>query len=209
MTTPAEFAESLRRRGVVDDRVAAAFAAVDRAAFMPPELRATAYLDAARPIAGGQTISQPSLVAAMTAALELTGGETVLEIGAGSGYQAAILARLCDRVVSVERLPELAAAAERALRDQGIGNVTVRVGDGTLGSPADAPYDAAIVTAAAPDVPPALLDQLAVGGRLVIPVGPRTEQDLLRLRKTADGVARERLLGCRFVPLIGERGWDA
>ena len=207
MTDAAEFAETLRRRGIGDDRTRAAVAAVERAAFLPPESRATAYLDAARPIAAGQTISQPSLVALMTAALELTGGETVLEIGTGSGYQAAILAELCDRVVTVERLPELAEPAKRALAGLGYANIEFRTGDGTLGSPADGPFDAVIVTAAAPDVPPALIEQLAEGGRLVIPVGDRFSQDLLRLRKTGGTSERETLCGCRFVPLIGERGW--
>ena len=208
VTTAPEFAESLRRRGIADDRTLAAVAAVDRAAFMPPELRETAWLDAARPIAGGQTISQPSLVAAMTAALELTGNETVLEIGTGSGYQTAILAKLCDRVVTVERLPELAEPARDVLIELGIENVKFRTGDGTLGAPGDGPFDAIIVTAAAPEVPPALLEQLADGGRMVIPVGPRFSQELLRVRKTAGRVERETLLGCRFVPLIGEQGWE-
>ena len=145
----------------------------------------------------------------MTAALELTGGETVLEIGTGSGYQTALLARLCERVVTVERLPELAEPAQRVLGELGIENVTFRTGDGTLGAPGDGPFDAIIVTAGAPEVPPALLEQLADGGRLVIPVGPRFSQELLRVRKTADGTGREALLGCRFVPLIGEQGWAA
>ncbi|MFH5802513.1 protein-L-isoaspartate(D-aspartate) O-methyltransferase [Alienimonas sp. DA493] len=204
----AAFAETLRGRGITDERVIAAVAAVDRARLMPPEQRSTAWVDAARPIGEGQTISQPSLVAMMTEALELTGDETVLEIGTGSGYQAAILAHLCQRVVTVERLAELAEPARKALGELGIDNVTFRTGDGTLGAPEDGPYDAIVVTAAAPDVPPALVEQLAEGGRLVIPVGDRFTQDLLRVRKTAEGTDRTVLCGCRFVPLIGQQGWD-
>ena len=207
MSDAERFADSLRGRGITDERVIAAFAAVDRARLMPAEQRATAWVDAAHPIGAGQTISQPSLVAAMTEALELTGDETVLEIGTGSGYQTAILARLCARVVTVERLPELADPARETLAELGFDNVSFRTGDGTLGAPEDGPYDGILVTAAAPRVPPALLGQLAGGGRLVIPVGGRFSQELLRLRRTADGAERESLLACRFVPLIGEQGW--
>ncbi|NNJ26131.1 protein-L-isoaspartate(D-aspartate) O-methyltransferase [Alienimonas chondri] len=205
----AAFAESLRGRGIADERVIAAVAAVDRARFMPPGQRSAAWIDAARPIGSGQTISQPSLVARMTGALELTGDETVLEIGTGSGYQAAILARLCARVVTVERLPELADPARETLGELGVENVTFRTGDGTLGAPEEAPFDAIVVTAAAPDVPPALRDQLADGGRLVIPVGDRFTQELIRVRKTGKEFDRETLCGCRFVPLIGEQGWSS
>ena len=208
----AALVDSLRRQGVASDRTLAAVAAVDRARFLPASQRPTAWHDAARPIAGGQTISQPTIVALMTDALELTGGETVLEIGTGSGYQAAILSRLCRRVVTVERLPELARPARELLGELGCDNVEFRTGDGTLGSADDGPFDAIVVTAAAPDVPPALLDQLAAGGRLVLPVGGGDSQNLVRVRKASGGVGREVrevLCGCRFVPLIGERGWPA
>ena len=206
-TNADELVASLRRRGAASDRVLAAVAAVDRSRFLPPGQRSAAWLDAARPIAGGQTISQPTIVAMMTDALDLTGGETVLEVGTGSGYQAAILSRLCRRVVTVERLPELADPARKLLGELGCDNVEFRAGDGTLGAPGDGPFDGIVVTAAAPGVPPALLDQLADGGRLVIPVGDRFSQDLLRVRKTAGGEEREVLCGCRFVPLVGEQGW--
>ena len=203
----AAFADSLRGRGITDDRVIAAVAGTDRARFMPPAERPFAWVDAARPIGSGQTISQPSLVALMTQALQLRGGETVLEIGTGSGYQTALLARLCERVVTVERLPELAEPARRTLGELGLDNVAFRTGDGTLGAPDDGPFDAIVVTAAAPDVPPALAGQLADGGRLVIPVGGRSAQSLLLIRRSGGRLDRESLCGCRFVPLIGAQGW--
>ena len=202
-----ELIADLRRRGVAGERVLSALAAVDRARFVPSELRSRAWRDLALPIGAGQTISQPTIVALMTEALALTGDETVLEIGTGSGYQAAVLSQLCRRVVTVERLPELAEPARRVLGELGITNVAYRAGDGTLGAPGDGPFAGIVVTAAAPDVPPALLDQLAEGGRLAIPVGGRFSQELVRVTRTAGGTERDVLCGCRFVPLIGEQGW--
>lgn len=199
--------EDLRRR-VRDERVLQAMAEVDRRAFVPDYLADQAYDDAPLPIGAGQSISQPLMVALMTEALALQGTERVLEVGTGSGYQAAILARLAAHVVTVERIPALAARARARLRALGIGNVEVHVAGDQLGWPAGAPYDAIIVTAAAPQVPQALLDQLVLGGRLVIPTGPLDHQDLLVVTKQADGtIRRQSLGGCRFVPLIGEQAF--
>lgn len=199
--------DRLRDR-VFDQRVLQAMAAVDRRDFVPAELAAEAYDDTPLTIGTGQTISQPLMVALMTEALQLTGAERVLELGAGSGYQAAILARLAAHVVTVERIPELTERAAAVLQALGIPNVEVHQAGDALGWPAGAPYDAIIVTAAAPQVPQALLDQLAPGGRIVIPTGTRTEQDLLRVTKLPNGIIRrESLGGCRFVPLIGEGAW--
>jgi protein-L-isoaspartate(D-aspartate) O-methyltransferase len=166
-----------------------------------------AYEDMPLAIGHEQTISQPLMVAMMTAALQLSGHERVLEIGTGSGYQAAILSRLALVVFSIERIPELAAQARATLAKTGIMNVHVLVGDGSLGLPEHGPYDAIVVTAASPKVPPALVDQLTLSGRLIIPVGDRHEQTLMRLTMTDDGPHLERLGGCRFVPLIGQQGW--
>jgi protein-L-isoaspartate(D-aspartate) O-methyltransferase len=197
--------------GVRDARVLAALAAVPRHRLVPEALREQAYReDAALPIGDGQTISAPRVVAAMTEALELSGHERVLEIGTGSGYQAAVLSRLAGQVISVERVPGLAARARTALDRLGVTNVVVYLGDGTLGRPADAPFDAIVVTAAAPTVPQPLLEQLAAGGRLVGPFGRREEQVLVRVRRTgASAFARELLGRCRFVDLIGAHGWAA
>jgi len=200
--------ERLAASGIADPRVLAAFEAVPRHALVPEALRTQAYRDAALPIGEGQTISAPGVVAAMTAALELQGGETVLEVGTGSGYQAAILSRLAARVISVERVPRLAARARRMLDDLGIVNVLVYLGDGTLGRRADAPYDAIVVTAGGPTLPAPLLEQLAPGGRLVGPFGEREEQRLLRVRRSQQGELHEEVIGrCRFVDLIGAHGW--
>jgi protein-L-isoaspartate(D-aspartate) O-methyltransferase len=166
-----------------------------------------AYDDMPLPIGCDQTISQPLMVALMTEALRLRGHERVLEIGTGSGYQAAILARLSRVVFSLERLPALAAQARATLASLELKNVHVLVGDGTLGLPEHAPYEAIIVTAGAPHLPQTLIDQLRPDGRLVIPVGDRVEQVLMRVTKTDTGSHTERLGGCRFVPLIGQRGW--
>ncbi len=202
--------ERLARAGVTDARVLEALAAVPRHALVPEALRGQAYCDAALPLGDGQTISAPSVVAVMTQALELTGGETVLEVGTGSGYQAAVLSKLAGRVVSVERLPGLAARARTALDRLGVTNVVVHLGDGSAGRPADAPFDAIAVTAAALEVPGPLLEQLAPGGRLVGPFGDRREQTLLRVRRTpAGGFERECLGRCRFVDLVGTHGWAA
>jgi protein-L-isoaspartate(D-aspartate) O-methyltransferase len=166
-----------------------------------------AYEDMPLPIGHEQTISQPLMVAMMTEALQLRGQERVLEIGTGSGYQAAVLSKLAVVVFSIERLPELAAQARATLAALGITNVHILVGDGSLGLPEHGPYDGIVVTAASPKVPPPLVDQLKPGGRLVIPVGDRHEQMLVRLTMTDTGPQVEQLGGCRFVPLIGQQGW--
>ncbi len=181
---------------------------VPRELFVPEFAREAAYEDRALSIGLGQTISQPYIVALMTEALELQGHEKVLEVGTGSGYQAAILSRLCRLVVSVERFEALASNARELLVKLGYTNVTVRVAGTTLGWPEDAPYDAIVVTAAAPVIPPDLLVQLAVGGRMVIPVGSRFEQQLRKVVKTQTGLHYEDLGGCRFVPLIGKGAWQ-
>lgn len=202
--------ERLADQGVADPRVLAAFRAVPRHRLVPEALRERAYADLALPIGAGQTISAPGVVAAMTQALELRGDETVLEVGTGSGYQAAILAQLAARVVSIERLPRLAAEARRGLDVLGVTNVVVHLGDGTAGRPADAPFDAIVVTAGGPDVPQPLLQQLAPAGRLVGPFGTREEQTLVRVRRTGAGAFEREALGrCRFVDLLGTHGWAA
>ena len=201
-------ARQLRRRRIRDEDVLAAMGEVPRERFLPREQRAMAYQDRALPLTGGQTMSQPYMVAAMTEALELSPGRRVLEIGTGSGYQTAILARLAEEVFTVERLPGMAAAARALLRDSGYDNVRVRVGDGTLGWPEEAPFDAILVTAAAPAAPPSLLEQLSPdGGRMVIPVGSREAQNLVRVRRTRAGTTTEALMSCVFVPLLGTEGW--
>jgi protein-L-isoaspartate(D-aspartate) O-methyltransferase len=202
--------ERLIEAGVRDARVLAALEAIPRHWLVPEALQAQAYKDSALPIGGGQTISAPSTVAAMSEAIALRGDECVLEIGTGSGYQAAVLGALAERVVSIERLPRLAAEARRALDKLGVGNVVVHLGDGTLGRPAEAPYDAIVITAAAPAVPEPLLEQLAPGGRLVAPIGPREGQRLVRIDRGADGRFTREVLGpCRFVDLVGRHGWAA
>jgi protein-L-isoaspartate(D-aspartate) O-methyltransferase len=197
-------------RGIQDTGELEAMRAIPREAFLPPELAEFDYEDTPLPIAEGQTISQPYIVALMSAALELRRGDRVLEIGTGSGYAAAILGRSAKEVYTIERHGPLAEAAAARLRDLGFANVHVRHGDGTLGWQEHAPYDAIVVTAGGPDVPPALLQQLAVGGRLVIPVGEdRSLQTLVRVTRQADGSLRREDLGdVRFVPLIGAQGWD-
>ena len=200
--------QQLRRRGIRDQRVLHAMAAVPRHAFVREADQEHAYEDRPLPIGHGQTISQPYMVAFMMEALELRGGERVLEVGAGSGYQAAVLAQLAAHVDTVEREPELAGAAQARLRELGLDKVVrVIVGDGSLGYPEGAPYNAIVVAAAAPSVPPAYMEQLAEGGRLVIPVGGLDYQEVRQIRKVA-GQAVTRTLGhCRFVPLTGARGW--
>lgn len=207
----ARMVERLVRAGVVrDPRVCAALEAVPRHWLVPEALHAQAYRDHALPIGDGQTISAPSTVARMSEALALEGHERVLEIGTGSGYQAAVLGLLAERVISIERLPRLAAAARSALDRLGIRNVVVHLGDGSLGRPSDGPYDAILVTAGAPDLPRPLLAQLAPGGRLVAPVGPRGAQRLVRVRRSPEGRWRAEVLGpCRFVDLVGRHGWAA
>jgi len=199
--------QQLIRRGIRDERVLQAMRAMPRHLFVPAHQRPLAYEDMPLAIGHAQTISQPLMVAMMTEALQLQGHERVLEIGTGSGYQAAILSRLAAVVFSIERIAELATQARGTLAMQGIMNVQILVGDGTLGLPEHGPYDAIVVTAAAPKIPPALVEQLAPGGRLVIPVGDRHEQTLVRLTATHNGPRIESLGGCRFVPLIGQQGW--
>ncbi len=194
-------------RDVHDRRILEAMRSVPRHVFVPPEYRYLAYADGALPIGSGQTISQPYIVALMTELLELKGDEKVLEVGTGSGYQAAILSSLARQVHTIERHTGLAHYAARLLADLKITNVQVHAGDGTLGLPEFAPFAAIIVTAAAPDVPQALFDQLEDGGRLVIPVGHHGDQYLERWRRQGDKYAYETILPVAFVPLIGAQGW--
>jgi protein-L-isoaspartate(D-aspartate) O-methyltransferase len=199
----------LRARGIRDERVLEAMERVPRELFVPAELRGHAYDDAALPIGGGQTISQPYMVARIAEELGLRGNERVLDVGTGSGYQAAVLAELADDVHSIERIPELAQRAREALEASGYGDrVHVHVGDGTVGLPEHAPYEAIAVAAAAPEMPQSLYDQLAERGRLVVPVGPRYEQFLQVIVRSPEGPAVLRTVPCRFVPLLGEEGFD-
>lgn len=194
----------LKAEGIRDGRVLAAVAQVPRATFVPEDLRGRADEDRPLPIGLGQTISQPFVVAYMTERLQLAGGERVLEIGTGSGYQTALLARLCAEVFSIEIVPALADRARALLAGRlGLANVRLRTGDGSLGWPEEAPFDRVIVTAAAPAVPPALVAQLARGGRMILPVGPSPEAQVLRLVDRGPGgeLAETDLLGVRFVPL--------
>lgn len=195
------------RREIEDQRVLDAMARVRRELFVPEEGRRYAYDDRPLPIGQGQTISQPFIVALMTQEMELTGDEKVLELGTGCGYQAAILAELAKKVVTVERIESLARAARHTLKEMGYTNVEVHVAAEELGWPPGAPYDAIMVTAAAPAIPRELLDQLREGGRLVIPVGSRWEQILLQVIKRDGEAVVRNLTGCRFVPLIGDGAW--
>jgi protein-L-isoaspartate(D-aspartate) O-methyltransferase len=196
--------------GIRDARVLDAIASVPRHLLIADALSHQAYDDVAIPIGEGQTISAPGIVAAMTEALELTGKETVLEIGTGSAYQAAVLSRLAERVISVERIPALASRARTALDRLGARNVVVYLGDGTRGRPADGPFEAIVITAGGPEIPAPLLEQLAPGGRLVGPFGARGAQMLVRVRRAGDGrLSHETLGACRFVDLIGEHGFRA
>jgi protein-L-isoaspartate(D-aspartate) O-methyltransferase len=198
----------LRARGIDDERVLDAMGAVPRELFVPPELRHRAYDDAALPIGDGQTISQPYMVALICSLLELRGGERVLDVGTGSGYQAAVLAELGAEVHSIERLPELADRAREAIQAAGYaGRVDVQVGDGTRGLPDAAPFAAIAVAAAAPELPRTLYDQLAERGRLVVPVGHRREQLLEVVVRSPEGPAILRTVPCRFVPLLGAEGF--
>ena len=194
-------------RAIVDKRVLRAMAKIPRELFIPSDLYHSAYDDRPLGIGFGQTISQPLIVAMMTQALELKGSEIVLELGTGSGYQTAILAELANLVVSVERVPQLAESAKKILDKLGYHNVEIHVAENFLGWPERSPYDGIIVTAGAPCIPEALLKQLAIGGRIVIPVGSRWEQDLLKVTKRKNQNIIESLSGCRFVPLIGEDAW--
>jgi protein-L-isoaspartate(D-aspartate) O-methyltransferase len=198
----------LRARGIADERVLRAMGRVRRELFVPLEEQPFAYEDAALPIGFGQTISQPFIVARICELLALGGDERVLDVGTGSGYQAAVLAELAAEVHTIERVRDLAEAAMANLRDAGA-RVHAHVGDGSLGLPAFAPFAGIAVAAASPEVPPTLYDQLEVGGRLVIPVGDRASQDLLRVTRTPDDPIVERSVGCRFVPLLGSEGFGA
>jgi protein-L-isoaspartate(D-aspartate) O-methyltransferase len=199
--------ESLSNAGIRDNRVLAAMGVIPREFFVDETQQALAYEDRALPIDLGQTISQPLMVATMTQALQLRGPERVLEIGAGSGYQTAILARLAGHVYSVERIQQLACTAFKRVSKLGCANVTIYVGDGSLGWPEQAPYDRIIVTAAAPEVPTHLFNQLVSWGLMVIPVGKPDRQELLAVHRAPWGPEVRSLGGCLFVPLVGEAGW--
>jgi len=194
--------------GINDPRVLDAMRRVPRHFFVPEALQSRAYGDHALPISANQTISQPFIVAMICQLLELSGDERVLDVGTGSGYQAAVLAELAGDVVTIERVPELAARARGALAVAGLERVDVHVGDGSLGLPERAPFDAIAVAAAAPSVPAALYGQLAEGGRLVLPRGSRWGQDLVRVERGPDGAVQRRSIPCRFVPLVGSEGFS-
>lgn len=197
------------RREIGDERVVEAMEQVPRECFVPPSVRHLAYQDIPLPIGEGQTISQPFIVALMVSALELRASDRVLEVGTGSGYQAAIMAKLAREVVTVERVPSLAEAARRRLEALGFQNVAVHLAGEELGWPPGAPYDAIIVAAAAPKLPRPLMDQLAHGGRLVVPVGSLEAQELMKVVRTGpDAFSVRTMGGCRFVPLIGRDAWS-
>jgi protein-L-isoaspartate(D-aspartate) O-methyltransferase len=201
--------EQLARRGIRDRRVLDAMASIPREEFVPVEFRAEAYSDQPLPIGYGQTITQPYMTALMAELLGLQGHEKVLDIGTGSGYHAAVLGALVHRVISIERIPELCVLARANLARTGLDrNVTVLCGDGSLGLPEKAPFDVISVAAASPYTPPALIDQLADPGVLVIPVGGREDQDLRVVRRENGRISTRTASGCRFVPLIGRQGWE-
>jgi len=197
----------IKAKGITDKKVLRAMETVPRQMFVSEALENQAYGDHPLPISEGQTISQPLIVAEMTQALELTGGERVLEIGTGSGYQTAILSKIVFRVYTMERMHGLLINARKTFDKMGYHNIISRYADGASGWPDESPFDAIIVTAGAPDIPEPLVRQLAVGGRLVIPVGDRNSQELTRLVKNEDGVCETKLGKCRFVRLISEHGW--
>lgn len=195
-------------RGIRDKRVIDAMLKIPRHTFVEEAMSAQAYSDSSLPIGEKQTISQPYMVALMTESLQLTGEEKVLEIGTGSGYQAAILATLANRVYTMERIRPLALKARKVLDSLGLLNINLKIGDGSSGWEEEAPFDVIIVTAGAPDVPQTLIDQLDVGGRLIIPMGNQYEQTLMRISKSDNGsIVKETLVGCRFVKLMGKFGW--
>lgn len=199
--------ERIRERGIDDLAILRAFEAVPRHEFIPHAVWHRAYEDAPLPIGFGQTASQPSLQALYMQLLDLQPTDRVLEIGTGSGYQTAVLAQLVDRVYSVERIRDLSIRAREALDRLRVANVALLVGDGTIGWSRYAPYDAILVAAGSPEVPQPLLDQLASGGRMLVPVGTRDAQRLLRIRRTAEGIETDEVLDCTFVPLLGRFGW--
>ncbi|MBI5598688.1 MAG: protein-L-isoaspartate(D-aspartate) O-methyltransferase [Deltaproteobacteria bacterium] len=196
-------------RGIKQKEVIEAMLAVPRHLFVDEGLKSQAYGDYPLPIDEGQTISQPFMVAYMTESLKLKGGEKVLEIGTGSGYQAAVLSLIASRVFSIERVTSVAIKARRLLDTLHYSKVIIKIDDGTLGWPEEAPFDAIIVTAASPEIPPVYMQQLAEGGRLLIPVGGEFVQDLVRVTRRQGRILRESLGGCRFVKLIGRYGWQA
>jgi protein-L-isoaspartate(D-aspartate) O-methyltransferase len=197
----------LRRRGISDERVLAAMSRVPREVFVPERLRAYAYDDGALPIGHRQTISQPFVVATICSLLGLDGDQRVLDVGTGSGYQAAVLAELANEVVTIERIPALAEEARARLLAAGYGKVEVRVGDGSVGVPDRAPFDGIAVAAAAPTIPPALYEQLVEGGRLVVPRGSRWGQELVLVERTPAGPVERTMIPVRFVPLLGDEGF--
>lgn len=199
--------EQIIARGITDERVIDAMMRVPRHLFVDKTYYHQAYNDYPLPIGNGQTISQPYMVAAMTELLELKGNESVLEIGTGSGYQTAILALLCARVFTIERISELSLRARKILNELGFNNINFLVGDGSLGWPDFAPYDGIIVTAGAPDIPRPLIDQLAERGRMVIPIGGEYFQTLNVIKKHKGSIMRKELFECTFVPLVGKEGW--
>ena len=205
----ARLVEGLRAQGIRDLAVLRAFAETPRHLFVPQALRHRAYEDAALPIGNGQTISQPFTQARYLETLALTGKERVLEIGTGSGYQTALLAALADQVFTIERVRSLATTAQAALKEAAAGNVSLLVGDGTLGWSAYAPYHAILVAAGGPEVPQPLVDQLTPRGRMIIPLGVKGAQTLTLVRRTASGIEVTPLGDARFVPLVGEHGFDA
>jgi protein-L-isoaspartate(D-aspartate) O-methyltransferase len=200
--------DQLEVRGITNQRVLGAMRAIPRHMFVPPELQSAAYRDHPLPIGDGQTISQPYIVALMTQLLDPQEQDIILEIGAGSGYQAAILGFLAKRVITMERIPSVAERARAHIAGMKISNVEVIVGDGTQGNPASAPYDGIIITASTPSVPQPLIEQLAEGGRLVAPVGGRDIQELQRLIRRGKNIEVTYHGGVVFVPLIGEYGWE-
>ena len=200
--------EQIRGRGVQDEQLLTVMEEIPRSLFVPQNLRCKAYDDGPLPIGEGQTISQPYIVAKMTQALNLTGTETVLEIGAGSGYQTAILSKLSRRVVALERISSLASKAKLILGELGFENIDFIIGDGTLGWPPLAPYDRILSAAAAPSIPPPWIEQLAEGGIIVLPMGERSQQELLMVTKREGKTDVKRLGGCVFVPLIGKHGFS-
>jgi len=199
--------ETIRERGIDDLEVLRAFDLVPRHLFIPEAVRHRAYEDAPLPIGYGQTASQPSLQALYLQTLRIQPSDVVLEVGTGTGFQTALLARLANRVYSIERIRELSVRARRILDELRVSNVALLVGDGSVGWSRYAPFDAILVAAGAPSVPQALVDQLAVGGRMLVPVGSRDQQKLVLVRRTPEGVAQEEVTECTFVPLLGRFGW--
>lgn len=200
--------DELRAKGISDLAVLRALDLAPRHLFVPTGVRHRAYEDAPLPIGNGQTISQPFVHAMFLQALRLQGNEKVLEIGTGSGYQTVLLAHLCRQVYSIERIRPLLETARDAITESGVTNVALMCGDGTLGWPEYAPYDAILVGAGAPDLPAPLVEQLAIGGRLLVPIGGRDDQHLVEITRTETGTVRRELAGVRFVPLVGRHGWE-